>query len=108
VRHNLPGPRESCGYSVRRTERSVPLDGPVAFGGWWVRIGYIATAASPVRVTTGDSTYATTVEPGLHALYVRGGGQFDRVLISGLVEDVSLCTNDVTVGRPVPKTDLTP
>lgn len=108
TRHGRPGPSEQCGYRVRSQPVTVRLDGPVAFGGWWVRIGYIATGASPVRVTTGDTTYPTTVEPGLHALYVRGGGQFDRVRISGLVEDVSLCTNDVTVGRPVPKTDLTP
>ncbi len=108
TRRGLPGPQESCGYRVRSRPVTVRLDGPVAFGGWWVRIGYIATGASPVRVTTGDSSYSTAVRPGVHALYVRGAGQFDRVRISGLGEGVSLCTDDVTVGRPVPRTEFSP
>lgn len=107
-RRGRPGPKESCGYRVETRPVTVPLDGAVAFGGWWVRIGYIATGPSPVRVTTGDASYPATVEPGLHALYVRGGGAFDRVHISGLTEGVSLCTDDVTVGRPVPRTEFSP
>jgi len=107
-RRGRPGPRKSCGYRVDTRPVTVRLDGAVAFGGWWVRIGYIASGPSPVRVTTGDASYPATIEPGLHALYVRGGGTFDRVHISGLTEGVSLCTDDVTVGRPVPRTEFSP
>jgi hypothetical protein len=84
----------------------VPLDGPVAYGGWWVRIGYLSSGDSPVSVTVGDATRSTTVRAGVHALYLAGGGRFDRVIIGGLAGGVTLCTDDVTVGRPVPATEL--
>ncbi|NYD41551.1 hypothetical protein [Nocardioides panaciterrulae] len=102
------GPHGSCGYRIRASGRTIPLNGPVAYGGWWVRIGYLASAASPVRVVAGDAAYTTTVQPGVHALYLRGGIQFDQVRISGLGENVTVCTNDVTVGRPVPRTEFHP
>ena len=105
VRHSLPGPQESCGYAVQREETSIPLDGPVAFGGWWVRIGYLSSGPSPVVVTAGDATYSTVLEPGVHALYFQGGTQFDRVEISGLSSGVTMCTDDVLVGRIRPVTE---
>ncbi len=108
TRHARPGPHGSCGYRVRGREVTIPLDGPVVYGGWWVRIGYLASAASPVRVTAGDASYTTTLQPGVHALYLRGGIQFDEVRISGLGEDVTMCTDDVTVGKPVPRSEFHP
>jgi hypothetical protein len=44
----------------------------------------------------------------VHALYFLGGERFDSVRIDGLGEDVTVCTNDVTVGRPVPRTEFHP
>jgi hypothetical protein len=108
TRRGRPGPKPGCGYRVQSRPVTVRLDGPVVFGGWWVRIGYIASGGSPVTVTTGDASYDANVEPGLHALYVRGGGRFDRVHLSGLAPGVSLCTDDVIVGRPVPRTEFSP
>jgi hypothetical protein len=102
VRRALPGPRAGCGYGVERKARTLPLDGPVAFGGWWVRIGYLSSARSPVVVTAGSNSYSTVIEPGVHALYFHAGDEFDSVGISGLAEGVRLCTDDVTVGHPVP------
>jgi hypothetical protein len=108
ARHGRPGPRKHCGYRVEADPVTIPLNGPVTFGGWWIRIGYISTGVSPVRVTSGDAAYTTRVRAGLHALYVRGGGTFREITFSGLSEGVSLCTDEVTVGRPVPRTEYTP
>jgi hypothetical protein len=108
TRRAEPGPRRGCGYRVASRPVTIPLDGPVAYGGWWMRIGYIASADSPVRVRAGDAAYTTEVEAGLHALYVRAGTSFDHVEISGLAQGASLCTNEVTVGRPVPRTEYAP
>jgi hypothetical protein len=108
TRRGEPGPRRGCGYRVAARPVTVPLDGPVAYGGWWVRIGYIATADSPVRVRAGDAAYTTEVEAGLHALYLKAGSEVDAIEISGLSAGASLCTNEVTVGRPVPRTEYTP
>jgi hypothetical protein len=59
-----------------------------------------------VRVTAGSATRDTTVRAGVHALYLAGGPQFDSVTIGGLVDGVTLCTDDVTVGRAVPASAL--
>ncbi len=110
VRHSLPGPRKSCGYALRGDARSIPLDGPVAFGGWWVRMGYLSSETSPVVVTAGDATYSTVLKAGVHALYFRGGGQFNSIELSGLRPGVTMCTDDVLVGRirPVSEPEDTP
>lgn len=110
VRHSLPGPRESCGYAVRGSDRSIPLDGPVVFGSWWVRMGYLSSANSPVVVTAGDATYSTVLKAGVHALYFQGGDRFDSIEVSGLASGVTMCTDDVLVGRirPVSEPEDTP
>ena len=102
TRTGLPGSQPGCGYFITGKGATIDLDGPVAFGGWWVRIGYLASGDSPVRVTTGGRSVATTVRSGVHALYFLGGEEFDSVKITGLSADVQLCTDDVTVGHPEP------
>lgn len=107
-RHARPGPHPGCGYRVRSQDVVIPLNGPLAYGGWWVRIGYLASGTSRVRVTTGAQTRTALVQPGVHALYLDGGERFDSVRIAGLDDNVVLCTDDVTVGRPVPQTEFRP
>ena len=106
TRRALPGPHQGCGYRIRSKPVTIPLDGPLVFGGWWVRMGYITNAVTPVRVTAGDASYRTTLQPGVHALYFHGGSRFNSVRISGLVKDVTVCTDDIQVGRPVPRTEV--
>ncbi|GAA1145090.1 hypothetical protein [Nocardioides aquiterrae] len=106
VRSNADGPHGRCGWKVQEAPVTIPLDGPVAFDGWWVRIGYLSSGDSPVRVSAGSATRDTTVRAGVHALYLAGGPQFDSVTIGGLVDGVTLCTDDVTVGRAVPASAL--
>jgi hypothetical protein len=102
TRTGVPGSQPGCGYFVTGDGATIALDAPVAFGGWWVRIGYLASGDSSVRVTAGGRSVATTVRSGVHALYFLGGEEFDSVTISGLASSVRLCTDDVTVGRPEP------
>ena len=80
------------------------VDGRVSFGGHWVRIGYLASASSPVVVTAGQASYSTVIQPGVHALYVAAGDDFDSVEISGLASGVTMCTDDVVAGIPEPAT----
>lgn len=106
VRAGRNGPHGRCGWKVEEAPVTIPLDGPVAFGGWWVRIGYLSSGDSPVRVSAGSVTRDTTVRAGVHALYFEGGPQFDSVTIGGLLDGVTLCTDDVTVGRAAPVSAL--
>jgi hypothetical protein len=106
VRFGQPGPDQGCGWAVRSEPVSIPLNGPAAFGNWWVRIGYLSSGTSPVTVSAGDASYSTVVKPGVHAIYLRGGtAMFDHVELSGLADGVTLCTNDVQVGRIRPVTE---
>ncbi|HEX2892739.1 MAG TPA: hypothetical protein VHO29_01900 [Marmoricola sp.] len=93
----------SCGYRITDRSERIKLDGPVVYGGWWIRIGYIASNDSPVEVTAGGRTVRSTVRPGVHALYVAAGARrFDVITIAGLSPGTTMCTNDITVGRPEP------
>jgi len=89
-----------CPYPVGPLLRTIRLGGPFAFGGWWVRVGYIATADSAITVSAGGLTQQASVSSGLHYLYFMAGTQrFESIRIGGLIGDARLCTNDVTVGR---------
>ena len=103
VRTAVPSANRTCAH---RTDQhggtTVRLDGPVLFGPWWVRIGYLSSAESTVRVTAGGATYHARVNRGLHYLFVRSGDErFDRIRLSALGSPGVLCTDDVRVGRPV-------
>jgi hypothetical protein len=102
VRTAVAGPVAGCGYHLGSTPITIALNGPVTEDGLWLRIGYLSSGASPVRVTAGDRTVNTTIQPGLHALFVRAGSSFDSVRISGLSDPTFLCTDDVTAGVPQP------
>jgi hypothetical protein len=52
-------------------------------------------------VSAGDTSVATTIDAGLHSLYVKVDGSFDTVDIDGLAPGVSMCVDTVEVGQPV-------
>lgn len=99
---SLPGPRAGCGWLAREIGVSVPLEATALDIVWWLRIGYLAGAGSPVTVSAGDSTVRTSVQAGLGELWVRVTGTFDRVQISGLDDGVSMCVDTIELGQPEP------
>jgi hypothetical protein len=102
VRSNVHGPDKRCGYRIGTEPVRIPLDGPALYGGWWTRIGYLASDATEATVRTGDATYHLDLPAGLHAVYVAGDGDFDEVTMAIDNPNATLCTDDVTVGRPEP------
>ncbi|MEP9365485.1 hypothetical protein ABLE68_21130 [Nocardioides sp. CN2-186] len=100
TRRGKPGPEAGCGYPVSASPVKIPLDGPVAYGGWWVRVGLLASADTPVRVDAGGKSYDLVVPAGVHAIYVQGGDDFDSVRLSRENDAATVCTDDITVGRP--------
>ena len=95
-----PGPRAGCGWFADERGRTVPLEGRAFDWTWWIRIGYLASADSPVRITAGDAVVETDVQRGAHSLFVRVEGSFDGVRISGLAPDVAVCVDTIDVGQP--------
>jgi hypothetical protein len=96
------GPRPGCGYLVRGRERTIPFNGPVIGGGWWVRVGYLGSGAGQMRIRLGSSTFEVEVRRGVHEVFVQADGDFDSVGLQSVTPGVSFCTNDVILGLPQP------
>ncbi len=97
-----PGPREDCGWRVTATGLDIPLDGRAFPGIWWLRIGYLSSNSSRVRITAGEQQVLTQVEPGARSLYLRVSAAFDSVRVDGLDAGTTLCVDTIEVGQPVP------
>lgn len=96
------GPVDGCGWRVSARGRDIPLQGHAFRWTWWVRIGYLSSGESPVRVTAGDDEVVTRVEAGVRSLYVRVKGSFDSIRIDGLDPGTTMCVDTIEVGQPVP------
>lgn len=101
-----PGPAKGCGWKVTATGLDVPLGGNAFDFAWWVRIGYLSSADSPVTVSAGRTKVDTTVRHGLNDLYLRVDGTFDEVTIDGLLPGTTLCVDIIEVGQTEPGAPL--
>lgn len=101
-----PGPLAGCGWKVTGKDRSIPLNAPAFDYFWWVRIGYLASASSPVTISAGPNDIGTYVRKGLNNLYLKVQGGFDQVTIRGLDPGTTLCVDTVEVGQPEPGAPL--
>jgi hypothetical protein len=99
-------PGNGCGWRVAEAGRTVRLPRGTFAWPWWVRIGYLSSSASPLRVTAGGDEVTAEVEPGLGTLFVRVDGAFDSVRLDGLEPGASLCVDRVEVGSIVPGSRL--
>ncbi len=98
-----PGPVPGCGWKLGPLGGEVPLQGTVIEGGWWMRIGYLASVPSAIEVRAGSSTVRSTIESGLHSLFLQVQGPFERVRLDGLGNDAVLCVDTIEVGFAVPE-----
>ncbi len=98
-----------CGALVQgRSRVVVRLDRRVPEGLWFARIGYLANPDARVSVALGDTSgqvplrSSETWPAGLltRTLHADTITEADRLVITGLDDDVNLCVGDVTVGLP--------
>lgn len=99
---SVEGPDAECGWRITSVGRSVPLSGDAFEFSWWLRIGYLSSSDSPVRISAGDTTVDTMVLRGLNDLFVHVDGTFDSIRFSGLVSDTTVCVGGIKVGQPEP------
>ena len=97
-----PGPVPGCGWKVQDRPVAVPLTAPADGFHPWVRVGYLASGYSPVRLRLGSTTVRTEVRRGLNQIFVRTSQVFDRVRLDGLSPGTTVCVDDVAVGDPTP------
>jgi hypothetical protein len=101
-----PGPVPDCGWSVDEDGATIPLASPTYDWTWWIKIGYLSSADSPVTIEAGDSVVDAEVMNGLNDLYVKITGSFDSVRIDGLDPGVVMCVDTIEVGDPAPGGEL--
>lgn len=99
---SLNGPDEDCGWKVQGRPVTIPLTGTAFDFGWWVRIGYLGSAADTTEVRMGGTILEAPVRPGLHSIFLRVEGELSSVTIGGLDRATTLCVDTVEVGQPVP------
>ncbi|HEX5090304.1 MAG TPA: hypothetical protein VFV89_21020 [Nocardioides sp.] len=90
-------PPAACGYPVR-SDRAVPLDGPVLGFGWRLRVAYTADADTGATITIGDVATDAHLLAGRHVLELPGDAAYDAVRISGVDPKSRLCVSSLTVG----------
>lgn len=100
-------PTDDCGYrAVPGRTTTVPLNGPVIGGGWWIQMGYGSQRDVTVEVVAGDRTYDVDLPRGLHNLYFEAEGEFTAVRITddrpSDAPPSGLCIATLDLGVPAP------
>lgn len=94
---SLPGPSEGCGYPVSGKARTIGFE-PVIDFPFWLTISYLAAKDGVVEVTAGSTTRRIGVEPGLHTIFVKTEGVYDKVVVAPEAA-TALCVDAVRVGQ---------
>lgn len=97
-----PGPRRDCGWRVSGRPVSVPLQRSTLPFSWTVRVGYISSATTKGAVTIGGTRTPVVFHSGLGAFFLRAHGAVDEVRLETAGDGAVVCTDDITVGAPVP------
>jgi len=100
--HGVPGGTPGCGWQVGDRGRTIPLDAPLADFDWWVRVPYLASRSSPIRIAVAGTAHRSTIGPGLGSVFVHHKGTLDAVRIDGLEESTQMCVGRIEVGVPQP------
>lgn len=100
--HAAPGPAGDCGWRLGSEPVDITMR-PASWPGYWtVRIGYLASAATTATVTAGNTTLTVPFQRGLGSVWFLTSGTVASIQVSGLSSAATVCTNDVSVGTPVP------
>ena len=71
-----------CGFPLEGDTTTIPLDGPVIGGGWWLRISYLSPEAVDLHVQAGEEGHDLSLPAGLHNVFVQAAGEFNEVTLS--------------------------
>jgi hypothetical protein len=92
---------EGCGYVLRRTPTTIPLDGPVVGGGWWIRMDYGAPRPFLARIGLGDTSRRMRLPAGAHTAYFQADGSYDSVVIANSRAGRGTCVTQLVLGNAV-------
>jgi hypothetical protein len=98
----VPGPKPGCGWRVGSRPTAIPLRAATSDAPGVLRIGYIAPRDGQLSIGAGTTRQTVPVRAGLHAVYllVRGAGL--TITLRGAARTATLCTDEISIGIPVP------
>ena len=92
-----------CGYRLDDDGTTrIPLDGPVIGGGWWIDLGYRASAPTRMTLTAGEEVHDLELPAGGHHVFVQAAGEFEEVVLSDYPAGTDLCVTELVLGEPQP------
>ncbi|SDI50483.1 hypothetical protein SAMN05192558_108299 [Actinokineospora alba] len=95
-----PGPVPECGYPVTDQTTLVPLSGPVK-GKRLIRLEYFTSAAGPVTINAGQTSFTLPLQEGVHLLQLVTDAEFDRIDLRRAPGATTACLVGVIIGEPL-------
>ena len=100
-------PTNGCGYQLVGKSVTIPLDGPVIGGGWWIQMEYQSTSELPTVLVAGDAVHHVDLPAGKHTVFFSAEGTFHVVQVQhdeadSEGGDPGLCVTSLVLGLPVP------
>lgn len=97
----IHGQGQGCGYILhRKRPTTIPLDGPVVGGGWWIAMAYASPHDFGVQIELGDSTREMKLPAGMHTAYFKADGSYGSVVLRNEPEGESACITALVLGNP--------
>jgi len=96
----LPG--QGCGYILKRRPTTIPLDGPVIGGGWWIRMTYGSPRDFDATLKLGSRSHTMRFPAGLHTMYFQADGSYKSVVIDNDPQARTACVTALALGVPTP------
>jgi hypothetical protein len=98
--YGKPGPVPECGYPVTDQTTLVPLSGPVK-GKRLIRLEYFTSAAGPVTINAGRTSFTLPLREGVHLLQLVVDAEFDRIDLKRAPGATTACLVGVVIGEPL-------
>ncbi|WP_433833975.1 hypothetical protein ACQP2E_19435 [Actinoplanes sp. CA-015351] len=102
----VPGPVADCGHRIASGRAlRIPLQGTAPDWPWWIHIGYLSSGDSTVEFQLGEAKHTFEARRGLSQIFFQLQGHGDAVQLRANDPNVTLCTQQITVGRigPMPQ-----
>lgn len=101
---SFPGPDGECGWAVKDTPVSIPIDGNLFPWEYTMRLRYLAAGDGTVQVRLGEGQpMAVEVTEGPHVTLLRIDGGGSNVTVGPLDGPAGICIGQVAVGDLVPE-----
>jgi hypothetical protein len=97
--------RPQCGYAVGANGVWVPMQTPVTFGRWVLRIGYYTATDGFMTVDVAGTSQRFPVRSGLNAVDLVVDGAFEGFEATLEAHDTALCLTNASAGTPRPETE---